>query len=310
MSRSPIALVNRWLTVVIEPENGASIRHVGRGSSPQQNVLADYDWTSPLPAGQGLTYGDSRLDWLSGYRGGWQLLTPNAGAECEYLGVRYPFHGEVSTAAWSVDRVTPTTAVLSTGTRGPIRVERHISLDASASAVEVETLLVNESPVDAHAIMVEHIAFRSGSHTMVEAPSDSEWRHDPASREDSGRLERWSDDLRRPVPQGEFRLAYLEKGSQGWAHIVQPELQSVCRVLWDPSMLPSLWYWQERGTEGFPWYGRAEITALEPASTSPSDGLAAAIREERAMRIPPRESLRVKLRMEIDELGQSGEEEQ
>jgi hypothetical protein len=28
------------------------------------------------------------------------------------------------------------------------------------------------------------------------------------------------------------------------------------------------------------------------------------------MRIPPRESLRVKLRMEIDELGQSGEEEQ
>jgi hypothetical protein len=310
MSHSTIALVNRWLSVVIEPENGANIRHVGRGSAPQQNVLAEYDWASPLPAGRGLTYGDSRLDWLSGYRGGWQLLTPNAGAECEHLGVTYPFHGEVSTAAWSVDRVTPSTAVLSTGTRGPIKVERHIALDAGMSAVEVDTVLINESQIDAHALVVEHIAFRSGSGTIVDGPAESHWRHDPASPEDVGQAVPWNEDLRHPVHQGEFRLAYLEAGCEGWMNIVQPELQSVCRVLWDSSILPSLWYWQERGTEGFPWYGRADITALEPASTSPSDGLAAAIREERAMRIPPRESLRLKLRLELDQLEQPGEEEQ
>jgi hypothetical protein len=45
-----------------------------------RELLACYDWAAPVPVSRSVTYGDPKLDWLSEYRGGWQLLIPNAGA--------------------------------------------------------------------------------------------------------------------------------------------------------------------------------------------------------------------------------------
>ena len=49
------------------------------------------------PAGRRPT-APATLDWLSHYRGGWQVMFPNAGAECTVDGLPHPVHGEVSSA--------------------------------------------------------------------------------------------------------------------------------------------------------------------------------------------------------------------
>lgn len=309
MNRTQLVLTNRHVTAVVEPDNGANIRHIGIGSAQQHNVLAQYDWVSPVPSDDGASYGDSRLDWLSGYRGGWQILTPNAGAECETGGVTHPFHGEVSTSKWTVDRLSPSSVLLSTGTRGPIRVERQLSLDPDRSAVEVRTALINDTAVRAHALFVEHIAFSSTSDSRVSMPRGSTWHHDPASPEARLGMHSWNEQLERPVADRMFRLAYLDSGSEGWAEIEQPHIATRCRVTWDATTLPSLWYWQERGSDGYPWYGRADITALEPATSSPSDGLAAAIREGRAIELGPGERADVSVRVEVNEIRQDDREQ-
>ena len=53
-------------------------------------LLAVYDWKSPVRVSSSSGYGDPKLDWLSEYRGGWQLLVPNAGAACVVDGVPLP----------------------------------------------------------------------------------------------------------------------------------------------------------------------------------------------------------------------------
>ena len=42
--------------------------------------------------------------FLENYEGGWQELFPNCNDPCEYRGVELPFHGEVATVPWDVER--------------------------------------------------------------------------------------------------------------------------------------------------------------------------------------------------------------
>ena len=95
-----LRLANPMIEVDVDPERGADILAIRRPGGP--NILATYDWRSPLRASRSSSYDDGETDWLSEYRGAWQELFPNAGAECEVMGVPLPFHGEVSTARWDV----------------------------------------------------------------------------------------------------------------------------------------------------------------------------------------------------------------
>ena len=52
----------------------------------------DSEW--PLRTGAGGVYYSADLDWLSGHRGGWQEMFPNAGAGCTIDGVFHPVHGD------------------------------------------------------------------------------------------------------------------------------------------------------------------------------------------------------------------------
>src|SRR5947207_2504917 len=100
-----VTLSSPSLTVVVDPARGAEIRRIA--GTDRHNVLAAYDWEAPVPARRSASYGSSRLDWLSGYRGGWQELFPNAGPECEVDGVPLPFHGEASASRWDVAARSP-----------------------------------------------------------------------------------------------------------------------------------------------------------------------------------------------------------
>ena len=58
-------------------------------------LLAYQEWIKPNNARENNALSQARKDWLTNYRGGWQLLVPNAGSECEVDGVFHPFHAKL-----------------------------------------------------------------------------------------------------------------------------------------------------------------------------------------------------------------------
>ena len=269
-----IQLVGDGIAVMIEPGHGASITHLGATLSPSDNVLAWYDWRTPLPARSGPGYGDTTDDWLSEYRGGWQLLTPNAGDECVVAGVRHPCHGEVSRARWVVTESGDTSATMWTGTHAALTVTRTIAIEGSG--IRATTMLANETSVPAQAILVEHVAFAGGEDSLVIAPDESRWNLHP--RAAAAADVAWAESgLVHPVPAPGSKVVSLAARSEGWVELHRPSLDRGIRMEWDAVELPYLWYWQERGSTQFPWFGRADVVGLEPASASRFDGLAGAV---------------------------------
>jgi hypothetical protein len=225
------------------------------------------------------------MDWLSEYRGGWQLLVPNAGAACEVAGVPLPFHGE-----WSRTRVTVTgrdahRVVMTAGTRLPLTVQREVRVATGPDRVLVHTTLTNEGGEAVRFIWGEHPAFSVGPGDEVDFPSADLYVEDgvgvgqwpiTSDGRDLGRL--GAHDV------GES-LHYLVGFAQGWAAIRRPHLGVA--LAWEVKDFPFAWMWREIGSSAFPFYGRASILAIEPAASWPGAGLAAAIERGHALILEP-----------------------
>lgn len=65
-----ITLHNGRLTVRINERLGAEVAQI---SVDAIDLLAYYDWDSPVAVGRSTSYENHRHDWLSEYRGGWQF---------------------------------------------------------------------------------------------------------------------------------------------------------------------------------------------------------------------------------------------
>lgn len=284
------------LRVAVEPERGAEIRFVGRPEGP--NALAYEDWRSPLRASRSLSYGSSRLDFLSEYRGGWQELFPNAAAECTVGGVPLPYHGEVSSAQWEIVRASATGVDLRVAARLPLVLERRMRLAGEPPSLLIEERVVNESALPVDFIWGHHPAFVARPGAKIDLPP-GEVRVDdgfdsaladlqpggsgswPYAPDKSGGVV----DLA-VVPAGPVeRLCYRPDLPEGWAAFRDPASGTGVAMAWDIAVFPHVWFWQEIGGQGFPWYGRARIAAIEPVCAWPIDGLAHAIERGQARRL-------------------------
>lgn len=97
-------------------------------------------------------------------------------------------------------------------------------------------------------------------------------------------------------------MLYLTGFAAGWYEVERPDLRLRIRVEWDREQLPYLWFWQEFGAStGYPWYGRAYVIGLEPFSSYPTSGLAAAIANGTALWLEPHEERQLWLRVEVRE---------
>ena len=97
----------------------------------------------------------------------------------------------------------------------------------------------------------------------------------------------------------EGRLVYLLHDSAGWIEWNNPEFNQRVRATWDPKDFPHLWYWQESGGNDFPFYGRAKITALEPASVPPRTRLIGAVEKNLASQLQPGDEESFSIQLEI-----------
>jgi galactose mutarotase-like enzyme len=292
-----IELSGAGLVVRCDPNAGATIAHLG--PDWERNLLFHEDWVSPLKASRSMGYGSAVLDWLSEYRGGWQEMFPNAGDPCDVMGVPLGFHGEVSQARWEVLDVGPAHARLRCAARLPIVLERTMRAAADRPVLRIEERITNESDLEIPFVWGHHPAFRSEPTTRIDLPAGdlhvSPAMTGPQADLEPGSTGRWpfaSDrtgeavDLRvSPLPRRLHRLCYLPDVREGWAALRHPHAGEGLGLAWDSSTFPHVWFWQETGTDGFPWYGRARLTAIEPNAAWPADGVNGAIERGQALRL-------------------------
>jgi galactose mutarotase-like enzyme len=293
-----IVLDNGILRVEIDEELGAEVHSI---ESKGKNYLASYKWKSPVPAKQSRTYGSEVQDWLSEYRGGWQVLFPNAGSDAVVEGIPLPFHGEFSRTKVEILKHTSTELVVVAGARMPLVLKRSYSLPPGKAALLIQQEVTNESDTEWPFIWGEHPAFSLPPGSRIHLPTGpvSADLNEVGELQDvtAGSTGTWpfitsksgeKVDLSIVPTGGVERLCYLHDRPEGWVAMTHGD--DLIGLSWDVEAFPHIWMWQEIHGPSFPWFGRSEITALEPASTWPSHGLAEAIKLGQSFSVKPGET--------------------
>jgi hypothetical protein len=233
--------------------------------------------------------------WLERYPGGWQLVLPNGGAPSEQHGIEWGFHGEACLLPWDVEQtgdgaVTARTELF----YAPLRVERELAVEGAG--LRLREKVTNLAPDPIELMWGHHPAFgapllergariATGARTytaddvtpgtLLAPGSTHEW---PLARTPGGEVVDLS-----VVPgpdEPREHLGYLSDFDDPWFAIANPRLELAVGLRWTTGVLDRAWFWQEvHATAGFPWYRRAYVTAIEPNSTVPAQGLATAKRK-------------------------------
>ncbi|MCU1494472.1 MAG: hypothetical protein JWO62_2236 [Acidimicrobiaceae bacterium] len=242
------------------------------------------------------TQGQRSIDrFIAAYPGGWQLLLPNGGDECSVDGAIWPYHGEAAMMPWSIVSLDAQGATLETRLVSvPFHIRREFHLDGPT--VRLRESVTNESADEIEVMWSHHPAFgapflearcvfTAGSTTLLaddlapgthlKAGSRHSW---PVVRDTRGE----SLDLSvMPGPDDPRAvLAYLEEFETGFFSITNPRLGLGVALRWPIETFPKAWLWQEvHASTGWPWYRRAYVAAIEPASTIPGQGFESARRK-------------------------------
>jgi hypothetical protein len=133
-----LTLRNQRLSITIDPSHGAEVLDIINLSDGRQLL-----GRPPFSAEASVPGDVDEASWTRCYRGGWQLLTPNAGNACDVANVRQGFHGRASVDPWHVDIAQETTATVSWSGHG-LCIHRTISL--VDDAVDVLVRFVATAP--------------------------------------------------------------------------------------------------------------------------------------------------------------------
>jgi hypothetical protein len=238
--------------------------------------------------------------WTASYRGGWQLLLPNAGNVCGVEGTPHGFHGRASNDPWQVLTIGDLAVRLAWEGHG-LQVSRRVELKDGAVAVTTEVeATIERVPL----VAVEHVAvglellepeveielpggraYELSEQTGPPLPPDEApgWPDALLLDGSTERCDRW------PIARERSRLLAVASLPEGWAVIRNPTRGQSLELRWDADWLPHLWIWHETRGYGGPWRRQAEILIVEPASVPHSLGLAAAIEHGQARWLEPGE---------------------
>lgn len=294
-----IVLRDDSLLVRIDPDHGAEILDLVDLSSDRQ-LLARTPFR-PEPAQGGEL---SEAAWTRSYRGGWQVLLPNAGNACEANGTQHGFHGRASVDPWAVDDLDTNSATLAWEGHG-IRARRRLSLTGGAFRVETQLQGVGDAP--APLVMVEHIGLGLEllqPQAELTLPAASAFELDegggpatppgdapswPLVRLGDGRVER-ADLL--ALRQPGTRLYSLNGLPRGFGAVRNAQNGQGLALSWDAEWFRHMWVWWENRATGGPWRHAGELLVLEPATVPHHLGLGEAHRLRQAVTLEPGRTVR------------------
>jgi hypothetical protein len=285
-----VRLFNDEIEAVVLTQKGADIYSlVDRRSGV--DVLFKAPWGARTPSGVNPLATTSER-WLDAYPGGWQVLLPNGGDECVQYGVTWGFHGEAAMIPWTVLARNETSLTLATDlVTAPLKVRREITLEGPV--LRVAETVTNVSPQPVEVMWSHHPAFgapfidetcviSAGCRTLVadaetpgtvlEAGSTHSW---PVAHDTRGDLVDFAKVPSRERPRSV--LAYLTEFDSGYFAITNPTLGLGVGVRWPLEVFDKAWLWQEMNSlKDWPWFQRAYVMAIEPASTVPGHGMSQA----------------------------------
>ena len=296
-----IVLRSPELLVRIDPRHGGEILDLVDLETGRQLLgRPPFGSTEPLA-------GDlDETSWTGAYRGGWQVLLPNAGNECIVDGERHGFHGRASNDPWTIRAVDDRSATLAWSGRA-LRVERRLALDDGVLTVSLEARATERVPL----VAVEHVAlglellhprvaldlprgraFELSETTGPLPPPDDAPRWPDVLLLDGSveRVSSW------PLERGRSRLLCIADLPAGRATVRNGERPAGLELVWESEWLRHLWVWHEVRTYGGPWRQLAELLVLEPASVPHCLGLRRAIENGQARWLAPGESCGYRLR--------------
>lgn len=290
-----IVLRSSALLVRLDPRHGGEILDLVDLRSGRQ-LLGRPAFGSAEPLGGDL----DEETWSRSYRGGWQVVLPNAGAECVVGGERHGFHGRASNDPWEVVSADERSALLRWRGHG-LEVERRLALEDGTLQVSVEARALERAPL----VALEHVSLGLEviePEVEIELPAGLAYElseaEGPAGRPDGAR--RWPEVLlldgsveradRWPLERERSRYLVVTDLPEGRAAVRNTARGAGLELTWDADWLRHLWIWHEVRTYDGPWRQQAEILVVEPTSVPHGLGLAAAIEHGQALWLDPGET--------------------
>ncbi len=271
-------LASSAIAIRIDPRHGGEVLDLVDLRSGRQ-LLARPPFGSDEPCPGEL----DETTWTRCYRGGWQLLVPNAGNACVVDGAAHGFHGRASTDPWEVSELADDSVTLSWSGHG-IRVERRFALQHDTVTVRSAVAADREAAL----VWVEHVglgiemldptvelglpggqAYEVDERTgPTEPPPDvASW---PEVRLLDSTLERAD---RASLLSPRSRMLIVANVPEGRLTVQNRARRQGIEITWDTSWLPHLWIWHEVRATGGPWRQIAETLIVEPASVPHTLGL-------------------------------------
>lgn len=300
-----IELASGDLGLKLDPAHGAEIIDLTDLRSGVQ-LLGHPPFAPREPLGGDL----DEETWTARYRGGWQLLAPNAGNECMVDGVRHGFHGRASVDPWRLVVCEQARAVLRWSGHG-LELTRVVELAGDTVTVGLSW---TASSAPAPLIAVEHIvigrALLSGGCEIRADAAAHELSESEGPLKPAGDLPRWprvltfagevnESGVRRGLEPERVAFSALTDWTTGTAALANDGLGVRLDLSWDRAKLGAAWLWEEIRSSGGIWGNSTELLGFEPASVPHSLGLARAIEAGQALWAKPGERDGYQLTMRV-----------
>ncbi|MFM9151900.1 MAG: hypothetical protein ACKOPU_06495 [Candidatus Planktophila sp.] len=285
-----VTLKSGDLELVLDPGFGGDILSI-KTVPKNQEILLKTPWADRA---EGVITGEQRpftsdpvAHWMEHYRGGWQMITPNAGHPREIHGAPVGFHGEAAISTWTVLESHPHHIRISLDLISiPVRIEREISLEKNQ--ISIKDQITNLSSLDLEFDYSSHPAFggtlldgevsieTSATKFTLDEESDSshgvpgsthQWpliKNENGSNLDVSKLPTNGSNL--------WVFGWLsEFAGPKWYRVINKEKNLTFEMRWESQYLDFAWFWLEfNSSQGFPWFGRVRTFAIEPSSTQTS----------------------------------------
>ena len=246
-----IVLRDERVLVRLDPRHGGELLDLVDRRTGRQ-LLGRAPFASQEPAVGAL----DEPTWTAGYRGGWQVLLPNAGNECVVDGADHGFHGAASHEPWAVLAQGPAEARLRWAGHGLV-AERRVTVEDGAVVAETEVRgLDGAAPLTP----VEHLSVGLellDPEVAIELPGGRAYElheQDGPARPPAGapawpevalldggreRADRW------PLAQPRSRYLVVTDLPEGVATIRNTGTGQGVELRWDVAVLPHVWIWHE-----------------------------------------------------------------
>lgn len=285
--------LNGYEAVILENELVRAVINVGRGSHMPEFTYKPKDldvlFKHPRPHKHHASYIPTAYDerpYNDHHAGGWFECFPGGGPPQDLDGARIGFHGEVWGQPFRIDAIEESAescAVTLTcfTQRTPFKVTKTFSLRANDAALRIAETATNLGEQDLRVHWGQHPTFGGpfvDASCRVECSATSYFldNEDPPLRRKWPAQDANGRDLAN-VHSKEARLSrlvYLTDFAEGKVRLVSPTWKLAFEVEFDPAKFPYVWFFENAGILNAPWFGRAQMVALEPFS-----GMAGSLKE-------------------------------